>query len=60
MRDQRRDDARALVERLYAYRREALRKLLEHVSTDTLMKLVDGLDALEVEVNAREQITEHV
>jgi len=52
--------ARALVERLYAYRREALRKLLEHVSTDTLMKLVDGLDALEVEVNAREQITEHV
>jgi DNA-binding MarR family transcriptional regulator len=50
------DAARALVERLYAYRREAMRKLLEQVSTDTLMKLADGLDALEVEVAARERV----
>src|SRR5262249_1133342 len=44
------DAARALVERLYAYRREALRGLLEHVSTPTLVQLADGLDALDREV----------
>lgn len=50
------DAARALVERLYAYRREGLRNLLEQVSTDTLVKLADGLDALQVEVAARERV----
>jgi DNA-binding MarR family transcriptional regulator len=51
------DAARALVERLYAYRREALRNLLEQVSTDTLLKLADGLRALETEVVGLDVLT---
>jgi DNA-binding MarR family transcriptional regulator len=39
--------AYALVERLYAYRREALRHLLEHVSSETLLKLAEGLAEVE-------------
>ena len=38
--------AYALVERLYAYRREALRHLLEQVSSETLLKLAEGLAEL--------------
>jgi DNA-binding MarR family transcriptional regulator len=37
----------ALVERLYAYRREALRHLLEHVSSEALLKLAEGLAEVE-------------
>ncbi len=39
--------AHALVERLYAYRRGALRHLLEPVSTETLVKLAEGLAGVE-------------
>jgi len=39
--------AHAVVERLYAYRREALRHLLEHVSNETLVKLAEGLAEVE-------------
>jgi DNA-binding MarR family transcriptional regulator len=41
------DAARALVDRLYAYRRETLSHLLEHVSTEALVKLADGLAEVE-------------
>jgi len=41
------DAARALVERLYAYRREALRALLDSVPIETLARLSEGLDGLE-------------
>jgi DNA-binding MarR family transcriptional regulator len=37
----------ALVERLYAYRREAMQHLLEHVSSETLVKLADALADVE-------------
>jgi DNA-binding MarR family transcriptional regulator len=39
--------AHALVERLYAYRGEALRHMLEHVSTEALVKLTEGLAEIE-------------
>jgi DNA-binding MarR family transcriptional regulator len=47
------DAAHALVERLYAYRREALRNLLDEVSTQTLVKVAAGLEALDDEVTGR-------
>lgn len=39
--------ARALVERLYAYGRSGLRRLLEQASTETLEALASGLEGLE-------------
>jgi DNA-binding MarR family transcriptional regulator len=39
--------AHALVDGLYAYRREALRHLLEHVSNESLVKLAEGLAEVE-------------
>lgn len=41
------DAARALVERLYSYRGSEFRRLLEHVSTETLVALANGLSGLE-------------
>ena len=41
------DAARALVERLYSYRRTEFRRLLEHTSTETLAALAEGLTGLE-------------
>jgi DNA-binding MarR family transcriptional regulator len=38
--------ARALVERLYSYRRAEFREVLEHASTETLTSLADGLTGL--------------
>ena len=40
------DAARALVERLYSYRRAEFRQLLEHASTETLVALGEGLSGL--------------
>jgi hypothetical protein len=37
------DAARALVERLYSYRRSGFRRLLEHASMETLVALSQGL-----------------
>jgi DNA-binding MarR family transcriptional regulator len=39
--------ARALVERLYSYRRTEFRRLLEQASTETLLALAEGLTGLE-------------
>jgi DNA-binding MarR family transcriptional regulator len=39
--------ARAVVERLYSYRRSEFLRLLEHVPTETLVALADGLSGLE-------------
>jgi DNA-binding MarR family transcriptional regulator len=41
------DAARALVERLYSYRRTEFRRLLEHTSDETLAALAEGLTGLE-------------
>ena len=41
------DAARALVERLYSYRRTEFRRLLEHTSNETLAALAEGLTGLE-------------
>jgi DNA-binding MarR family transcriptional regulator len=40
------DAGRALVERLYAYRRNEFHRLLEQASTDTLLALTRGLEGL--------------
>ena len=40
------DAARALLERLYSYRRGEFRQLLEHASTETLVSLGEGLSGL--------------
>jgi len=50
--------ARALVERLYSYRRAEFRRLLEHVPTETLATLADALQGLEAA--ARELHDEHL
>jgi DNA-binding MarR family transcriptional regulator len=50
------DSARALVERLYAYRRTEFRRLLEYASTDTLVALAQGLEGL-AQAAARAQET---
>lgn len=52
------DKARALVERLYSYRRAEFRRLLEHVPTETLRTFVDALAGLEVA--AQELHAEHL
>jgi DNA-binding MarR family transcriptional regulator len=41
------DAARALVERLYSYRRTEFRRLLEQTSNETLAALAEGLTGLE-------------
>lgn len=52
------DSARALVDRLYAYRRAAFRRLLEHVPTETLGTLAHAL--ADLEVAARKNHDEHL
>ena len=47
------DAGRALVERLYAFRSEALRSLLEHVPTDRLQALASGLEGVELAAHER-------
>jgi DNA-binding MarR family transcriptional regulator len=47
------DDGRALVERLYAFRRETLRSLLEHVPTARLQELASGLEGVELATHER-------
>jgi DNA-binding MarR family transcriptional regulator len=47
--------ARALVERLYSYRRAEFRRLLEHASWETLQALAEGLAGLEDAARALRQ-----
>jgi DNA-binding MarR family transcriptional regulator len=49
------DAARVLVDRLYAYRHETFRGLLEQSSTETLTHLAEGLAGLEVAARDRLQ-----